>query len=140
MACSKSDDINFEENDYLIFGHFYGECIGESCIETFKLTDTKLFEDTNDKYSTIDDFNFQKLGDDKFILVEDLIDYFPSTLLEAEEVIGCPDCGDWGGLFIQYSKDNLIKSWRIDQMKDNVPDYLHEFIDKVNEKIALINN
>lgn len=139
-ACSQSDDIDLEENDYLIFGHFYGECLGESCVETFKLTDTKLFEDTNDHYSTIDDFSFQKLDNEKFILIEDLIDYFPSSLLEEEEVIGCPDCGDWGGLFIQYSKDNLIKSWRIDQMKDNVPENLHAFIDKVNEKIALINN
>jgi hypothetical protein len=42
--------------------------------------------------------------------------------------------------FSQYSKIDLIKSWRIDQMKDNVPENLHEFIDKVNEKITLINS
>lgn len=140
MACSKSDDINFKENDYLIFGHFYGECIGEGCVETFKLTDTKLFEDTYDNYSTVNDFNFVELSNDKFLLVKDLIDYFPSSLMEMEqEVIGCPDCGDWGGLFVRHSNDNVVKGWRIDQMKDNVPISLHKFIDKVNEKIALIN-
>jgi hypothetical protein len=57
-----------------------------------------------------------------------------------EEFIGCPDCGDWGGLFIQFSKDDLIKSWRIDLMKDNVADYLHAFIIRGYEKIELMNN
>ncbi|MEM9687322.1 MAG: hypothetical protein AAF934_10435 [Bacteroidota bacterium] len=53
---------------------------------------------------------------------------------------GCPDCTDGRGVFIQYSENGNVKSWRIDQIKVNVPGYLHNFIDKVNEKIDFINN
>lgn len=141
LSCNKNDDeININENNFLIFGHFYGECFGEECVETFKLTDKKLFEDTIDDYSG-QNLEFKELESDKFEQVKNLIDFFPNQLLnQSETVFGCPDCADGGGLFIQYSENGTIKSWRIDQNKSNVPDYLHNFLDKVNEKIGLLNN
>jgi len=56
-----------------------------------------------------------------------------------DTIIGQPDAGDWGGLYIEYNKDAVRRYWLLDQMKSNVPEYLYDFIDKVNEKIALIN-
>ena len=139
FACSSNNDIVLEEDDYLIFGHFYGFCLGETCIETFKLTSNKLYEDSNDQY-THESFNFETLDGAKFELVKDLVDYFPTKLLsEKKPVLGCPDCADGGGIFIEYSKNGTVKRWNIDQMKANVPSYLHDFMDKVNEKIDLIN-
>ena len=138
-SCSSEDTPNLNENDYLIFGQFYGFCVGETCVETFKLTHTKLYEDTLDNYS-VTPLNFEALGNDKFELVKDLDTYFPENLLtEKEGDIGCPDCSDGGGVFIEYSKNGIVKSWRIDQFKHNIPTYLHDFMDKVNEKITLIN-
>jgi len=139
-SCNKDDEIELNRTNILIFGHFYGECIGEGCVETFKLTDKKLFEDSNDNYFATD-FNFVELENEKFEQVKDLMDYLPIQLLSAKEnIFGCPDCADQGGLFIQYTDNGNVKSWRIDQSKNAVPDYLHEFMDKVNEKINLINN
>ena len=139
-SCNKDDEIELNETNYLIFGHFYGECIGEGCIETFKLTDKKLFEDTIDNYLG-ENFNFIELGNNKFELVKDLADSFPNQLLNDDvNTFGCPDCADMGGLFIQFSENGNLKSWRIDQIKSNVPSYLHDFMDEVNEKIELINN
>ena len=81
------------------------------------------------------------MGKDKFEQVKDLVDLFPTQLLnENVNTFGCPDCTDGGGLFIQYSENGTLKSWRIDQIKGNVPSFLHDFMDKVNEKIELINN
>lgn len=138
-GCSSNDEIQLTKGDYLIFGHFYGFCIGESCVETFKLTNEKLYEDSNDNYAN-EPFNFEVLDTTKFEAVKDLIDYFPTKLLSEEEsTLGCPDCADAGGLFIEYSRNGTVKSWRIDQIKGNVPSYLHNFMDKVNEKISLIN-
>ncbi len=140
ISCSSDDGIELNETNFLVFGHFYGECGGEGCIETFKLTGTSLFEDTNDNYVGID-FNFIKLTNDKFEAVKDLVDFFPNELLTSSETtFGCPDCADGGGLFIQYSKNGVIRNWTIDQSKSNVPNFLHNFMDKVNEKIQLINN
>ncbi|MDP5094056.1 MAG: hypothetical protein NWQ17_12150 [Polaribacter sp.] len=140
LSCSSDDKIIINEQNFLVFGHFYGMCVGESCVETFKLTDKKLLEDTIDDYSG-QNLAFIELENDKFEQIKNLIDFFPNQLLnESETVFGCPDCADGGGLFIQYSENGKIKSWRIDQNKNNVPTYLHNFMDKVNEKIALINN
>ena len=140
FSCKDDDGMGIYNQDFLIFGHFYGLCSGEGCVETFKLTSKNLSEDTIDDYMGRD-LNFVPLEDQKFELVKDLIDSFPNQLLyEKKTVFGCPDCADGGGLFIQYSKNGKIKSWRIDQTKKNVPNYLHDFMDKVNEKIRLINN
>ena len=142
FACNKDDDseININEQNFLIFGHFYGECFGEGCVETFKLTDKSLSEDTIDDYNG-QNMEFVELENETFEQVKNIMDFFPNQLLNQNEtVFGCPDCADGGGLFIQYSENGNKKSWRIDQVKDNVPTYLHNFIDKVNEKIELINN
>jgi hypothetical protein len=140
-SCSNDDEkIKINEQNFLIFGHFYGKCSGEVCVETFKLTDKKLFEDQTDYYSA-QNLDFMELENYKFEQVKNLVDFFPNQLLnETETVFGCPDCADGGGLFIQYSENGNVKSWRIDQSKNNVPTYLHNFIDKINEKIVLINN
>ena len=139
-SCSKDSEIKLSDNNYLVFGHFYGECFGEGCVETFKLTNTKVYEDILDSYSG-DDFSFTELENDKFEQVKDLIDYFPEELLLVTEThIGCPDCADQGGILIQLVNGDNVRSWRIDQSKSATPNYLHEFMDKVNEKIGLINN
>jgi|ETNmetMinimDraft_8_1059916.scaffolds.fasta_scaffold39164_2 hypothetical protein len=139
FSCNKDSEIELNQTNFLIFGHFYGECNGEECIETFKLTNKKLYEDSNDNYSGTY-FNFIELGNNTFDQVKDLIDYFPCELLsDNKNIFGCPDCYDQGGLFIQYSENDSIKSWIIDQSQSSVPEYLHEFMDMVNEKIYLIN-
>jgi len=128
------------EGDYLVFGHFYGMCVGDGCVSTYKLTDDALFKDLNHNYSGTD-FDFETMSPASFESVKDLMEHIPSALLnENEAIIGCPDCADQGGLLIQYSKNGRLKSWRMDQNKNNVPNYLHSFIDKVNAKINLINN
>ena len=138
--CSSDDSIHIDESDYLIFGHFYGMCVGDDCVLTYKLTDGALYEDLNHNYLGTD-LNFKELDNAKFEQVKDLANHIPSNLLnENESVFGCPDCADQGGLFIEISKNGVKKSWRIDQQKDNVPEYLHNFMDQVNEKIQLINN
>ncbi len=133
------DNITINDNDYLVFGHFYGECMGEECVETFKLTSSKLYEDILDDYSG-QNLEFVELTNELFLQVNDLETFFPEQLLdETESVIGCPDCADGGGLYVLYSDNGNLRSWRIDQFQENVPTYLHSFMNKINEKIALIN-
>ena len=141
FSCEKDEDIVIEGTDYLIFGHFYGECQGESCVETFKLTDQNIYEDENDNYSGSGQFNFKELDNDKFEQVKDLIDFFPPELLnDTNETFGCPDCADQGGLLVKLARNGFVKSWRIDQSKNAVPVYLHAFMDSVNVKIDLLSN
>ena len=142
LSSCKKEGTSSDKN-YLIFGHFYGECAGERCIEIFRLEDARLLEDKSDSYPNAGNFykgSYHPLATSKFNEVRDLLSHFPHDLLrEANPVIGQPDAGDWGGLYIEYNFNGVRKFWLLDQMKGNVPQKYYGFIDKVNEKIALLH-
>ena len=139
-SCEKDDNLELSKSDYIIFGHFYGECMGEQCVEIFRLENEKLFEDTKDQYPNSAEFYvgiWVQLSQQKIIDTKDLTNYFPTDLLnETETVIGQPDAGDWGGLYVEYNYNGVRKFWLLDQKKSNVPTKYHNFIDKINEKIG----
>jgi hypothetical protein len=127
------------DSEYLVFGRFYGMCDGADCIGIYRIDKEKLYEDTLDNYpsnNNIYDGKFVELTRNKFLDTKNIINYFPQKLLtEKSTVIGTPDAGDWGGLYIEYNFGNIHKFWLVDQMKSNVPEEYHDFIDMVNEKI-----
>ena len=132
--------------EYLVFGHFYGECGGEGCVETFKIENEKLFEDTLDLYPDFTEPSYRsyiKLADAKYELVKDLVAQFPEELYgESDHVIGQPDAGDWGGIYVEikYTNDPARSGfWLLDQMETNMPEVYNVFVDQINEKIALIH-
>ena len=128
----------------VIFGHFYGYCVGEKCIEIFKLTNSKLYEDVSDNYpSSAQPYNgnFIEMDDEKFQLVSNLLENIPETLFASQDtVIGSPDAADGGGLYIAINNENGVRYWLIDQMKYNIPEDLHTFVDEINRNIALISD
>ena len=128
---------------------FFGLCDGEKCVEIFVLESDRLLEDVNDRYPYTQlgwdssDGLYIDLGNEKFDLVKDLMDFFPVELLdETQEVFGCPDCSDGGGIYIEYKFIGIERSWIIDYNWNPgvVPDYLHNFMYKVEEKIQIIND
>jgi hypothetical protein len=145
-ACSKDADYaNAGEFEYMIFGHFYGECGGEGCVEIFKLDNERLYEDTTDVYpGGVNPYNgsFILLPNEKYLAVKDLVDSFPVELYaEPETVIGMPDAGDWGGIYVEMKfKNDPGRSgfWLLDQHEGHMPELYNEFVDRINEKIALI--
>lgn len=142
-SCKKKEEAN-EAPAYLIFGHFYGMCVGEGCVEIYCLEETRLLEDQNDNYPGSQNFyiaDFAPLPNDNFLEVNDLMNFFPDTLLLIDDkVIGQPDAGDWGGLYVEYNFKGVRKFWLIDKMESNVPEVLHPFIAEIENKIELINN
>lgn len=146
LALVASCTIDAPDNtpkEYLVFGHFYGMCEGERCVELYKLTDEDLKEDTKDSYPSHDHLyegDFEALPTRDFKEVKELWDYFPEELLDETDVVfGCPDCTDGGGLYIEYRVGSTHRYWIIDQQKANSPAYLHDFLDRVNEKISLLS-
>lgn len=146
-SCEKeSVGCGFGAFDSISFGHFYGECAGEGCVEIFKIDyiNQKLYEDVNDEYPDGNDY-YNGLYtnthvDEKFQLVKDLKDLFPHALLtETETVLGQPDAGDWGGIYVEYNSGSVHRFWLLDQMESNMPQQYNEFVDKINERIEIIN-
>jgi hypothetical protein len=148
VVLSSCEYENLEEQttntNYIVFGHFYGFCVGEKCIEIFKLTSTTLYEDTNDKYPSLSqpyEGTFQQLDQALFEKVKDLRTKVPQELLATDSgVIGQPDAGDWGGLYFEISIQGKKQFWLIDKMRTNLPEYLKPFADDIESAIALINS
>jgi hypothetical protein len=145
FAChSVEDNETAPAPDYLVFRHFYGFCFGEKCIEIFKIENNQLYEDKKDKYPSPDkayEGDFEKVSDNKYTLVKELINDFPKQLLnEKKTILGTPDAGDWGGYYVEYSYKGVKRFWLIDTMKENIPSYLHNFTDKIEEKIQEVSD
>ena len=142
MACQKEDIKQGNiSSDYIIFGHFYGECIGEKCVEIFKLTENSLYEDTNDDYPSFDkgyDGEFQLLDNASLEEVKDLRTEIPAELLSINStVVGQPDAGDWGGIYFEMVTRGEKRYWLIDKKEANIPEGLRPFVAEIENKIEL---
>lgn len=142
-SCKDKDII--VPNEYLVFGHFYGFCAGEECIELFKVDNERVYEDALDRYpsrTTFYEGNFRDIGKDYWKEAETLYSILPDSLRAAESgtVYGCPDCADSGGFYIEYKNSKDRKFWVIDKVKSQVPTFLHHFMDQCDSAITLINN
>ena len=146
-GCDKECDCaGTGEFEYMVFGHFYGECGGEGCVEIYKLSEVALYEDSTDVYpGNLAPYAgvYTLLSDEKFQQVKDLIYQLPEELYaESNRVQGMPDAADWGGIYVEMKyKDEpgLSGFWLLDQNENNMPQVYNDFVDKINAKIALIN-
>ena len=143
-SCEQNEATPEISPDYIVFGHFYGFCVGEQCIEIFKLTDNELYEDTSDAYPRWDRYDegkWVKLDQDKFEKVRSLADHIPPQLISAEETIfGSPDATDGGGIYFAIISNEETKYWLIDQMEQNIPAYLRPFKEQINTSISMISD
>jgi hypothetical protein len=139
-ACTKECSEEFE---FFVFGHFYGECLGEQCVEIFKISQNALYEDSKDMYPGQDNFysgDYFQLSNELYLLTKDIHLSFPEELWkETNTVIGQPDAGDWGGLYIEMKNSEGHDFWLLDKKMENIPLKYHAFIDSISLKIAQIN-
>jgi hypothetical protein len=147
-ACADENNINSQQlaasepldlqklDSYLIFGHFFGECGGEACVENFIITNSLLREDSKDHYGSKREFEFNIDLTEQLQQVKDLSNSIPEALLDYGPVIGCPDCTDGGGIYIEIKTDGVTKHWSID--KQRTPGDLIEFVAQVEAKIDML--
>ena len=132
------------DSDYIIFGHFYGECWGEECVEIFKIENENLYEDTTDHYpfgNAPYDGMYVPLSSAKYELVKDLVTHVPNQLLnETDTIIGIPDAYDQGGYYLELEEAGNVRFWMIDSDTGNIPGYLHAFTDTLNNYIGRISD
>lgn len=138
-SCSNKSYVALKENEYIVFGHFYGNCLGEDCVKLFKLTSHKLYEDRNKKYPSSErayEGDFHEIGNAEFEKVKTLAGMIPAELLaEESHLIGAPDAADGGGIYFEYTVNGKKHFWLIDQVNENLPEYLVKFKSEINKKI-----
>lgn len=125
----------------LTFGRYYGKCLGNSCIEIFKLNDDKLWEDVIDRYPSSDSFyegRFTEFNGSEKIKTEVLFNQLPSELFKYKSdfnTIGEPDAVDAGGIYLEFQSLGVRKLWLIDLSKRNVPKYIAIYVELINNTI-----
>ncbi|MFB9863886.1 hypothetical protein [Rufibacter immobilis] len=126
--------------DDIVFGHFYGYCLGERCVEIFKIQDGKLYEDTKDEYpGSREPYSgaFVPRSEADYQKVKEIAVNFPRKLLEeSSTVIGSPDVTDGGGIYLEVLAEGKSRFFLIDKFRHNVPEYLHAYLDEVEAGIA----
>lgn len=141
-ACQSESVQPASASDYIVFGHFYGMCVGERCVEYYKLTSTNLYENTEDRYPGSNgpyDGGYQLQSQLNFMKVKDLPSLIPQELFsEAEHIIGMPDAADGGGIYLEVNRNGEQYFWLIDKMDYYLPAYLPSFVDEVEKRISLI--
>lgn len=135
-SCDKS-----EKTDYLIFGKFYGFCVGDDCVKMFKVTENNLYQENSPDYPSDEKYkgNFSSKVNDKLSIAKPLLSMIPAKLKDEETTIGCPDCADQGGVFVEFTAEGKTYFFRIDNFRNDVPVYLHEFLDEIDAVLKELN-
>lgn len=142
IGCSKknNDDDGIQDGASLIFGFYAGECSGD-CSDVYFLDESSLAVDEDNRFPTNDFFvgNFRGLPQSDFNNSIELLALLPPELLnETDPVLGCPDCADQGGYYLEYQTESFQAAWRIDSNLDEVPSYLHDYIELLLEKMNIL--
>ncbi len=140
LACADHDLVDTLSKDYFVFGRYYGYCAGD-CLDVFALSNEILYKAEGESYPTQNSpWNLPdmlSLDDDKKELVSELPGLVPQVLLNTEEhVIGCPDCSDFGAVYIEMNHNGEKKFWYIDNATQDID--LKNFIGTVHTKVNLL--
>jgi len=144
-SCNSSKtevNTNLPDNQYLVFGKFFGHCRGE-CATLYKMDNNQLFADELERFSGWNELKFKTtpLSNEAYQTAKTLLESFPQELLNVrEETIGCPDCADQGGFAIEIRRNGETRRWRIDTNRADLPDYLKMYVDKLDSVLTRLEN
>jgi hypothetical protein len=131
----KNQPDNTAEFSEFIFGSAYGFCAG-NCVHLFKIAGGKVYADLLDRGDPAEaTFSTTPLGDVEYQLALPVMEQFPEALLAEKSPIGCPDCHDQGGYFVQITKDGETSRWMIDTVEDRLPAYLRPYTKLIGEVV-----
>ncbi|MFN7120142.1 MAG: hypothetical protein ACK4TA_25350 [Saprospiraceae bacterium] len=118
----------------LVFGKYYGFCLGD-CATLYKVEANTLLIDEINRFMDWESLRFQTkpLSGDRYAVAKTLLNEFPEELLqERQETIGCPNCADQGAFAIEVQQNGETRRWIIDTDRNVLPDYLKAYVDKID--------
>lgn len=121
-----------------IFGRYHGFCMSD-CTTLYKIDNQQLFADQVEKLQEPAQliFSGKPMSNKDFSTAQALLAAFPKQLLdEKEETIGCPDCADQGGYYLEYSTGSAAHSWRLDTNTGALPEYLAAYAQLIEETLT----
>lgn len=129
--------------DKLVFGTYYGMCRAD-CINIYCVESAQLQKDDSTTYGKLDWFYYftptRKMDAAKQRAAKALLSQVPMELLSKNRTtIGCPDCADQGGIFIQAMSGPVSATLKIDisDTEDQSPEVI-AFKKKILETVAYL--
>lgn len=140
VLCSCGKEEN-PEDFYFIFGKYAGECVG-NCADFYYLENDNLFADDIEYFfHDINQLQWQAtpLSTSQYDTASELLDDIPNQLFSIpDSTFGMPDAYDQGGYFVAYSEGGDTFEWNIDTNPDALPDYLKNFIVRIEETLLAL--
>ena len=134
--------------EYVVFGEYSGEC-NRNCAIMYKYcfgdTSNTLLIDTSDSYfKNSGEILFNKVSCDsnKVNIVKRMTMSLPKRLLDTfigSCKFGCPDCGDGGGIYLEFGQNGAVKKFYFDTQIEKLPDDLKNFVDSLKADILQIS-
>lgn len=143
LTLAPEEAVNAPES--LIFGDFFGFCLGDACVVIYKLENGKLYRDVhasfesmlNDPYTGV----FEEVSQEEFDIADGLIDLIPAYLKQQpDSTFGNPDAYDQGGFYVNYQEGNTQGVWRLDHDGQNLPAQLRDFASALRTSMAALRN
>ena len=128
-----------QEKQVFIFGSFAGECLG-NCVHYYKIEAEKLYADDID-HGIPDSIPFQTtpLSAAKYQLAEPLSEDIPDELLTSnQQVYGCPDCYDQGGIYLELRNGDKVQKWQLDTDSTDQSSAILEYKQRVVEVLVAL--
>lgn len=126
--------------DNFMFSQYGCMCAG-SCISGYRLTSEGLYKGVGtwcDPSTLVFETTSQSATD--VALAQDLQALLPLEMLQSTaDVYGCPDCGDWGGYYVEITQNGSTRHWRLDTQVDTLPPSIKLFAIKVRETLDALN-
>lgn len=129
-SCDKKDspDTVTLPSDYFAFGNAYGMCNG-NCAHFFLLKNDTLYTDSMDRMTNPWLFSKVPSSSDKALNLRKILNNFPKYFyMNNGTTIGCPDCADHGGIYIEFMQNGVLKKYSIDTEVEKQPIEIRAFV------------
>ncbi|MDR3679052.1 MAG: hypothetical protein P4L41_03725 [Flavipsychrobacter sp.] len=133
-SCKKSTTAPVPKPDSLIFGRYNPMCMTpNTCGQFYLLQNNMLFADQS-YYMTPNPFALAKEPDSLYAIAKQLIDNFPTYLLNHpnDSLIGCPGCADGAVIRLWATTNDVRTKWDVNADTSQIPVGLRLYIWQVN--------
>ncbi len=143
VAChtTKTEVENTSGEFSLVFGKYHGFCAGD-CVSLYKISGEQLFEDDLMRFSGWDTpvFKDTPMSKQRYQQAKVLLDNFSPSLLQTDaETIGCPDCADQGGYYLEWQQGEVLRRWRIDTNENELPNDLVAYTRQITQVLESLH-
>jgi hypothetical protein len=110
----------YQNNDYIVFGTYFGYCVGNDCLTFFRIDSQKVLRYLNANYGLYD---FNQYQYKSLVYKDDLATFYSRIPIEIKnlkgqtKIFGSPDSADQGGIYFELHQGDVVTKVFLDNSK-----------------------